>query len=57
MSEPKIFWECGCVTWREGDVFYIKACGRPGCEVLRAVVEITRSQGKKIITQGIGVAA
>jgi len=33
----KMYWNCGCITWREGKTFYCKSCGNEVCSVLRIV--------------------
>ena len=41
----KMYWNCGCVTWREGKTFYCKSCGNEVCPVLRIVHESANEEG------------
>lgn len=47
MIEDPILWTCGCKTWREGDVFYIKPCSKK-CKVYKIAIEESKKRGNVI---------
>ena len=46
-GDMQAFWNCGCVTERIGDHFFISPCSQ-GCEVLKIVFEESKKRGNKI---------
>jgi len=46
-GDMQAFWDCGCVTEKIGDHFFINPCSQ-NCVVLKIVVEESRKRGNKI---------
>lgn len=50
-EDHHITWSCGCETWTEGAVFYIKPCSKE-CEVYTTAMRMSQEQNKKIMQIG-----
>ena len=54
MSKPHIFKSpCGCETWTENNIFYVKPCSLT-CERYLYAIEQSKKHGNKIIMQEVG---
>lgn len=39
---------CGCIMWKKGEKFFIKPCGREGCQTYTYVLEKSKERGNVI---------
>lgn len=44
-----MLWDCGCLTWTEGDRFMFLPCGQQGCRVASVVKEESLARNNRIV--------
>lgn len=49
IRDTRVFWSCGCETWRDGDTFFIIPCSE-NCQVFKTAMRLSRERGNKIET-------
>jgi hypothetical protein len=46
--EGKLYVSCGCVSYREGDAFIIKACDDPNCPFVHLAHKMSVERGNPV---------
>jgi len=46
----RVHWACGCVTWTQGQVFYLETCAQGrACPVVQIAIKESREAGNEIM--------